>query len=1379
MEAADNFCLGDRLTMTWFTQLAARQNSLFATLNWDDISSETETLEASIEAPNAIAHGSVAIDINATTALQHQSRLFAEPNRSTDTTTAQDNIRQQLQALEAQIFAESGDSISELGADVLHTIFQRAQDELMAPENLTTLGADLELQLQLWAQTEGMRDLDSTLLASGVADQLMTELGQQLNSPDAIETHRSLLTQIDTYFAESQPYLQLLSSYEEELSQLALTEGLYSLQHEFPELYEQVLGPVSGLERGVRESAFIAVLLRLETLSQPLSRNELGNLATTALQQLPPSETEALVLQNLAQVLERLQAVRQRREWNGLGSTLNYLFELSPRIHTGRSQNEISEQWESIDELLTDIENSALWHGRSAWIDDCRSRARSAYLSHNVDAMMEVWGELETLINEATQERMEQTLSLGSSVETITSSRWFNVTDTHGDYNAAQSVGEVLLAALNIFEAWGCGDIEARRTLNVYRAELAQALLSRDTARLEALEDQIVPWLNESYFEAVRLDGYQHAYYWENTPTGPVRYEGDDALVMSFTSLHADEVSIRDVAGLALYLALETHDERPDIHSAQTQLANGLRYAEDINFAIVGAQFREINRDIMIAYLDQVYTRDALEQGLPPHDTEHGDHAQALSSFFSRPVADAYQSFRSLEPESFIELQQRFAQLITMASLVQRMNVIWDMREVLADYNDEDIRADFDLLHAGIPASDPRWAAYRSQMRYADANFWDRHFIDIESIDRLHDFGEESLSRLNLLDGCLYYLIQAESADEISAALDQVNAQLDHITERFGSEAGYTETLPAWAEIVTEMTQGRELMQMLVETVALTVLTFGTAAVVRTVSGIGRAGLTLQTGRRVWDANRIRNLIGNALLFEGFSMSIDAAIAPERRVNVTMSLGDILGSTGLRFVESIGFFGALDLAGLPFLRRADELLILRQNAQGIVARLRLMTREAGVRLSQLGVEFASAVTENFVLERAFSSAYASMNIRSMSLEESLQAHFGSDGLFRMFALVGILRSAGMITAERPRNPQRELSETNLAPQELPNDLSPNHDYRGNRYQAEQDRQLIHEAGYNPAGLSDEALAQAVTAIQAGQLPVRMPYQGHEIFGTHYSITPSFFENLTRPQFINGVSYYPIIPHLEGQRVPLGEDHIIFTGRVFGQGSSSSVHEAVLTTETGERIPVAVKIPFHALREIHEIEASVEREASLVQNAEAAGLAGVHFYGITEVAGFPGLVTNIAHGADWNEANPHWINDTTRREMNQLFDQIEALGWQPGDFQVTLDQDGHIYLMDLEGINCVDSAFAYSRQDALNFLARRVVVGELLRLQSFQGDSMPLIDQVQHLNHEQQRDMALRLVNDHDFGFLEFHATLGTGFLDSLDLHSTVEQAVNE
>ncbi len=255
-------------------------------------------------------------------------------------------------------------------------------------------------------------------------------------------------------------------------------------------------------------------------------------------------------------------------------------------------------------------------------------------------------------------------------------------------------------------------------------------------------------------------------------------------------------------------------------------------------------------------------------------------------------------------------------------------------------------------------------------------------------------------------------------------------------------------------------------------------------------------------------------------------------------------------------------------------------------------------------------------------------------------------------------------------------------------------------------------------------------------------------------GPHYYRDAAFYDALPAGgKVIDGVPYFPLIKNIKGHKFQLGSGQTVeFTGRVFGQGSASTVYEAKLTNSKGEVTTVAVKIRDHAMGAdpLH-----IAKEIRNVQLAAREKLGGVQFFGAAKVDGRLAIVTNVTPGVDFGRANPHWINGTTVKEMNILFDKIERIGLKPGDFQVTIDRDGRVHLMDLEGLHVTGLKQGFSRWEAMEAL--------LLRRQKA-GLNTDVI--ISHLSTAQKIAFATHLVQNRGWKSPQVAKVFGPNIFDS-------------
>ncbi len=210
-------------------------------------------------------------------------------------------------------------------------------------------------------------------------------------------------------------------------------------------------------------------------------------------------------------------------------------------------------------------------------------------------------------------------------------------------------------------------------------------------------------------------------------------------------------------------------------------------------------------------------------------------------------------------------------------------------------------------------------------------------------------------------------------------------------------------------------------------------------------------------------------------------------------------------------------------------------------------------------------------------------------------------------------------------------------------------------------------------------------------------------------GPHYYQDPTFFKNMPKSVSVNGFVFHPIPYEFKGMALNLDSGaKLQLTGRVFGQGSASTVFEGKIISGPGKGDVVAVKIRDHSTRPVIEANEVAMREVGHLKGAQEAQMGRVKYYGKGEFRGMTATVTRPAQGMNWSGVNPHWINNTTFKELGRLFDQIEARGLRPGDFEITIDRRGRVYLIDVEGLNA-NHDLPYSRDRAfarLHDLRRR-------------------------------------------------------------------------
>lgn len=188
-------------------------------------------------------------------------------------------------------------------------------------------------------------------------------------------------------------------------------------------------------------------------------------------------------------------------------------------------------------------------------------------------------------------------------------------------------------------------------------------------------------------------------------------------------------------------------------------------------------------------------------------------------------------------------------------------------------------------------------------------------------------------------------------------------------------------------------------------------------------------------------------------------------------------------------------------------------------------------------------------------------------------------------------------------------------------------------------------------------------------------------------GPHYFKDPSFYRNMTEAVTIKGVHYFPIKFDFAGKSFPTeGGGSLRLTGKVFGQGSASTVFEAELTNASGKKHQVAVKLRDHALLSKKDANHLANEEIKKVKTMERLGAGRVQYHGSVEINGMKGIILNRAPGVPYMAVNPRWIKPHTFREIHALFDILDANKIAPGDFQMHIDAKGRVYLVDLEGIN---------------------------------------------------------------------------------------------
>lgn len=221
------------------------------------------------------------------------------------------------------------------------------------------------------------------------------------------------------------------------------------------------------------------------------------------------------------------------------------------------------------------------------------------------------------------------------------------------------------------------------------------------------------------------------------------------------------------------------------------------------------------------------------------------------------------------------------------------------------------------------------------------------------------------------------------------------------------------------------------------------------------------------------------------------------------------------------------------------------------------------------------------------------------------------------------------------------------------------------------------------------------------------LPIQTMTSGAGIFGflnlferahgPHYYQSSAFFRNMPTTVRVNGFTFHPIHFDYVGLNFAMesGEE-VKLTGKVFGQGGASTVFEGKILSGANRGKTVAVKLHDHSLLSLEASNQAARNEIGQLKRAQQNGLGRVEYFGQGEVKGMVATVTNAAPGTTWTGVNPQWINQNTFQEVAQLFDQLEAKGYQPGDFEINIDSKGRVYLVDLEGID-LKSGAATSRE----------------------------------------------------------------------------------
>ncbi|HSA59500.1 MAG TPA: FHA domain-containing protein [bacterium] len=564
-----------------------------------------------------------------------------------------------------------------------------------------------------------------------------------------------------------------------------------------------------------------------------------------------------------------------------------------------------------------------------------------------------------------------------------------------GQYEESQNDGPVLSVALTALELWGTGDADLHRELTDHRLRLSQALESGDDEAAAAAEDEALAWI-------------------PRYAAGMLRISGDECVpreLLTFLSEQpAEEIAVVDVAALALEAAFQpyhTGDGYGFLHEMTASVESA-----DYRLAEWSRAYLDTARHWLAWRLDGIYGREALEAGLPPADESHGDDALALTAYFSRPVADAYEAFRSADYEEATALFTDFRRLVRMASVTDRMNTLWDTREITDQYNTQDDLRWNELL----------WFSPGADHLDQPIGPWDAAFVDSDYFERMRDFGEECFSRLGLLEGMLTILSRAGTTEERTGALRETAGLQAQLEERFGTDVAFYDQLPRTVRDLVENNAARSQMSSLLETVVVSAFTFGTGAVLRNLAEAGRALPWAFRAGEMTRLGRAYSWVRDAALFEGSSLAIDAALDPGRRVSPESSTGANLARTALGYVETVGLFGVLHALGAPFQAAENRIVRGLRLASGWGERLSLHAEDLIVRLSRLGTEASGMAAYSTTFESTVGQVRGLWGDDTFSFAENAAQFFGPESLARNLALIGVMRAVGLIGETlTPRN----------------------------------------------------------------------------------------------------------------------------------------------------------------------------------------------------------------------------------------------------------------------------------------------------------------------------------------------------------------------
>ncbi len=935
--------------MTWFSSITTHLGPMPDSLLTSEETTTSTTPDVPVEVVTFEPDEVTVFDVDATTALQHQTSLFAERDRiETAGTVSAESLEELLNELEAlcALFPEC--PLSEAGAIVLSTIVARGRSELESGADIEILRAQLELELQLWFETEQLYALENGLLAEGVPTRLMRELQAALGNEESMEAHRAMLESIAAYAEASEPYIHTAATYSDQLSGLDPESDVISAVREaHPFLYEALTDnpSVSADERfrfNYIASESRGLLQQVVRVNQPLSYQDLDRIDELTRQLSIPHVGENYVaLAYLENVLDIHETKRRREDW---------------------------------DDMHEDVTLTAL-----------------------------VRAQIDVISN----------------------------------YQESENEAEVLIASLNIIELYGIGNSQRRRELTMLRNQLQLALVEEDPEVLAELEVQTSAWLVH-----YAQDVYRPADWRERQSNGQWR-EPINCAIDFLAEQYADEMSVQDVALFASIVALEPHRAgSSEITQLQRDCSVALGSAGEIDFSSLATPYNEFVHQSMIETLDSIYGREAMLAGLPPQDTSHGDHAYAMAAYFDRPVGEAFEQFLSADPNDFEAMTAEFNRILRMASIVDRMNTLWDVREIVGQYHN------VNLID------------------------WDEIFLEDESLAYLRAFGEECYSRLNHLDSALNDLADARTPEEIEAAFLEADHDIAVMADRFGSEEVFFQDLlgngdpdddyyDGMVNQILEMNEGRDAMVRLIETTAMVVVTFGVGAVASRVgTSLGRYWVTFHETAQVTQTatamTRLRAILGttrglnatgglsiggyayNAFqmgtLFESSAIVIDSLAHGERRIDLERTGGQHALSFGFGYVQSIGLFGALDLVGRPFMMWADDLARMGFSADTFWLRRLYNGAEFGVRTMNVLADVGAAVTENIVLDSTLGQLRPLWGDEAYSFLEILEQNLSGEGLWNHFMTVGLIRAGGLMNSgSLVRRPRQENVVPELTP----------------------------------------------------------------------------------------------------------------------------------------------------------------------------------------------------------------------------------------------------------------------------------------------------------------------------------------------------------